>query len=673
MADRALRPDHPDREIFELDKDERWQARLAEARARRAIALQEKANLGEAPKRRRKPWEEARFSGKGPRIVEQPPTEDEEDQLDFADRVKSLRKPAKTRGDNGGPPISELPLEQGGADKKAAATSSPASIADRYIEALAPDFRPVKPFVPGDDSEEAPIQADRAAKTPSVDIVEQIAEEYAATMAGAADVAIEATAEQSRRTQRGRGVPAALLGGICLLALLPFTKTVPPVDKGPDIDSRLTISMFEPALGITRPMNVIPRETVSREWMPMPNLATNGLSGVSYFGTSNMQRTIAAPSTQDEFPETAGLTGRPSVMPVAAHRAVLEPVEPIPDPLPGLSAAPAEATAPEGMAEAAPAIPEPLSLLRVTVLVPETTNPALANEITGDLEVRGHQIASVKAVDLKISERNIRFFHEVDRGEAERLAAVYGARLRDFTSFRPSPSEGTVEIWLAGDGNSNRAAPTRQPVPQRQRTAESEVSAPVAVQPRVVIVQRQPSLFGRIAEALGGGHQVTGQPTISDDGGAVLQQPGPSAPVADPAPTSGGGAPASTGNQGPSGATNTAAGTSSGAGTTSGTGTSSGTGGSTATSSTGGTGATGSTSSGSTGATGTGTSTGSTTGSTGGTTSGTTSGGSTGTSGASGGTSGSSGNSGNASGSSGSSGGASGSGTSNAGGSTSGS
>ena len=42
--------------------------------------------------------------------------------------------------------------------------------------------------------------------------------------------------------------------------------------------------------------------------------------------------------------------------------------------------------------------------------------------------------------------------HGRDRGEAARLADAYDARLRDFTSFRPTPKDGTVEIWLSGNG-----------------------------------------------------------------------------------------------------------------------------------------------------------------------------------------------------------------------------
>jgi|GEM_PF-6686508 len=49
-------PGVPKKGVFELDKDERWQARLDEARARREVALREKA-AGIARKPRPKPWE----------------------------------------------------------------------------------------------------------------------------------------------------------------------------------------------------------------------------------------------------------------------------------------------------------------------------------------------------------------------------------------------------------------------------------------------------------------------------------------------------------------------------------------------------------------------------------------------------------------------------------------
>ena len=224
--------------------------------------------------------------------------------------------------------------------------------------------------------------------------------------------------------------------------------------------------------------------------------------------------------------------------------------------------------------EEVPAFPDPLSLLRVTVLVPSTADSAAAEELVDDLELRGHQIKSVQPVDLTISERNIRFFHDEDRGEAARLAEAYDARLRDFTNFRPRPSEGTVEIWLAGDSST-----VPQPVAQAAPGVQVQQVAPV---PRIVIVQRQPSLIERLTGGLVSGHEGDGLPDASDsDSGSGVVAPAPDdaaggADVVDPSgsdPDAGGGP--STGGTGTttdtsvsttSGGSTTGAGTSNGAG-----------------------------------------------------------------------------------------------------------
>ena len=82
------------KEIVELDKDERWQARLEEARARREIALREKAASRGRTKQRRKPWEEEPgddaddFEIKP--IIQDKPANDEKD-VDLADRLEAAR------------------------------------------------------------------------------------------------------------------------------------------------------------------------------------------------------------------------------------------------------------------------------------------------------------------------------------------------------------------------------------------------------------------------------------------------------------------------------------------------------------------------------------------------------------------------------------------------------
>lgn len=104
MADRSAKtPDEPGnaQDIVELVKDDRWQTRLEEARARREIALAEKAA---APaKKRLKPWEDddgdgaetdvsaSEKSAIDPVIQARP---EDESGLDFADRLDVMREAA---------------------------------------------------------------------------------------------------------------------------------------------------------------------------------------------------------------------------------------------------------------------------------------------------------------------------------------------------------------------------------------------------------------------------------------------------------------------------------------------------------------------------------------------------------------------------------------------------
>lgn len=191
--------------------------------------------------------------------------------------------------------------------------------------------------------------------------------------------------------------------------------------------------------------------------------------------------------------------------------------EPGLDRLPGapvdVAAAEAEAArAAEAVAVETPA--PPLTQLRVTILVPESADAGLAEAMAAEILARGHEIGAIKPVDLKISARNIRYFHDGDRGEAARLADAFDARLRDFTSFRPAPNEGTVEIWLSGDVV---AAPAPAPVFREQ--AETP---PPAVQPQIIVVTRPASFLDRLSDALWGGHSGSGLPAGSGEDGEVF-------------------------------------------------------------------------------------------------------------------------------------------------------
>jgi len=162
---------------------------------------------------------------------------------------------------------------------------------------------------------------------------------------------------------------------------------------------------------------------------------------------------------------------------------------------PALEVIPAEAapedTAPE---DVTPAVTGDGSL-DVTILVPHTTDAKIAQALLQDLQERGHSVTQVKEVDLSITSRNLRYFHDTDRNSAARLAEVYDAELKDFTWFEPKPASGVAEIWLSGDG-----APTVVAQPQKPRAVvQPKVVQTLPPQPQVIIVRKKPQgLFSRI-------------------------------------------------------------------------------------------------------------------------------------------------------------------------------
>lgn len=523
MADRALRPDDRLESIVELDKDERWQARLAEARVRREIALREKANGDGAPKPRRKPWEEEGASeAEFVKPIEPILEESDDDKIDFYDRVKTLRETTERRGDNSPPPgwveFGHTPSDI--APEKPVARTS---VAERYISDLSPDFEPVKPYVPVVRESRAPKPAPVVRPDPEPSV-----QNDGPAFLNSSPATFE-TPVAPKRVRR-RGVPLGLLAGVCVLAVLPFTTEVRPLEKGPSAGNASTFGL-QPALGITSPMNEVPRTTIPGEWA---KVATDRpVAPPAFLLDGSVARASPVAPMGDAPPSEAafGPLDWSSLGPTVESVSVDAIATPWPDTLPG---APEAVPGPDEQAAAVVTYPEPLSDLRVTILVPSTGNVEFANEIAQDVQNRGHELAAITPVNIKISERNVRFYHAGDRGEAERLADAYGARLRDFTSFRPTPADGTLEIWLVGERIA-RSVATR---PVRQ--VRPEPVAPVAPSPRVIIVQRSPSFLDRLAGALGGGH-VEGAGPVTSGGGSTLvvsdpvttDPPAPEEPITD--------------------------------------------------------------------------------------------------------------------------------------------
>ncbi len=134
---------------------------------------------------------------------------------------------------------------------------------------------------------------------------------------------------------------------------------------------------------------------------------------------------------------------------------------------PQVEGRPAEAGESSGVEEITPAastgVPE-----RVLVHVPSALSGPAAEAAIGALRGAGFDLAQRIDIAFPIGSTNIRYYFPKDRAAAEAMAAAIRAETgqeavaRDFTSFRPQPSEGTVEIFLAGQ--------PRQ-VPQSQQAA----------------------------------------------------------------------------------------------------------------------------------------------------------------------------------------------------------
>ncbi|SIO15300.1 hypothetical protein SAMN05444722_0628 [Rhodovulum sp. ES.010] len=70
--------------------------------------------------------------------------------------------------------------------------------------------------------------------------------------------------------------------------------------------------------------------------------------------------------------------------------------------------------------------------------------------VVASLEKTGLSLKTPEGVPFRVSEDQVRVFWPEDRDAALMLADRIGARLRDFTEYRPRPPSGTIEVWLSG-------------------------------------------------------------------------------------------------------------------------------------------------------------------------------------------------------------------------------
>ena len=538
MADRAGGKGKPGvpKEVFELDKDERWQARLDEARARREIALREKA-AGKAQKPRPKPWEIEGSAVEAPPAVEPIIQERGDDKFDFADRLETIRE-AKS---DATPAVPKPPATAAVPPRQ----SEQKPVADKVVKAPQARARPQPSLI-----------------LPGAPDVAELAVRYAATLEHADPLEIREPEERvekeevpeaelvplhrslprsdappvddvsSNRRHRRRGIrPLGMAFGLLALAAVPFGTEAPPLETGPAMP-QVDVLGIQPALGVTWSLYEVPVQTRSGEWVPMPPprpfatipvtrsinpLNTVALpplppvgsassvewSGVTPVSAGVLPGLIPPDLLVDDVPAVAPAPTRPEP-PVASGEG---PAVPVLDGQVSAPPRPATLVDEEEIVPAAP--PEPpaprpraedvveANPLRVTILAPARADRALAQDIASQVEIDGHELVRVRDVDFAISERNVRYFHEADREAAARMAERYDAELRDFTWFQPKPVGGTAELWLAGrsagENTSGRVPPVPAPAP-----------APVAEQSTA----GRSDFLGRVFDRLGLGTEL---------------------------------------------------------------------------------------------------------------------------------------------------------------------
>ena len=146
--------------------------------------------------------------------------------------------------------------------------------------------------------------------------------------------------------------------------------------------------------------------------------------------------------------------------------------------------------APETILKPAPAVstapPPRRRAVDVVVHAPDRIEPDRRQSVLLRLTESDWPAERAVSSPYTISETHVRYYHLEDRAAAEELAEVFDAAARDFTSYSPSPDEGLLELWLAGQGTPRQAKPVRARAVAERATTSS------------------PNLFTRIVSAVEG-------------------------------------------------------------------------------------------------------------------------------------------------------------------------
>lgn len=117
----------------------------------------------------------------------------------------------------------------------------------------------------------------------------------------------------------------------------------------------------------------------------------------------------------------------------------------------------------------APAPPRADAVL-VHMLVPADGAGQSAVALSDAVAALGYTRRDPAPVNVTIRQTQVRYYHPEDAGAAELVAGAVGGPARDFTDFRPSPPDGTIEVWIEGEAPPP-PTPVRAPAPVRVQPA----------------------------------------------------------------------------------------------------------------------------------------------------------------------------------------------------------
>lgn len=172
---------------------------------------------------------------------------------------------------------------------------------------------------------------------------------------------------------------------------------------------------------------------------------------------------LGDPPAVEPAPEPAprDLLGEPLEAPEPPPVRVEPPAAPVPPPEAAAPADPVEPAAPAGGPATGEAALPPEARVFIHHAAGDRMAAARAEELSARLRESGAAVVVVRPVPFGVRGLSVRYFHPEDQEAAQRVLEATRAALAgqvgaapggpsDFTSFRPAPRLGTIEIWLPG-------------------------------------------------------------------------------------------------------------------------------------------------------------------------------------------------------------------------------